>query len=41
MKRIFNVDLSTGIIGEERIEERLLRDFIGGYGEIPISFSLS
>ena len=32
MERIGFVDLSTGIIKEERLDERLARDFIGGYG---------
>ena len=30
--KILNVDLSTGRIWEERLEEKLQRDFIGGYG---------
>lgn len=32
MGRILNVDLSTGDIKEERLDEKLCRDFVGGYG---------
>ena len=32
MGRILNVDLSSGIVSEETLQEKVLRDFIGGAG---------
>lgn len=32
MGRVLNVDLSSGGIREEELDERVLRDFVGGYG---------
>src|SRR5512139_1084946 len=32
MGSILNVDLSTGTIEEEELDEKLCRDYIGGYG---------
>ena len=32
MGRILNIDLSGGTISEESLQEKLLRDFVGGAG---------
>ncbi len=32
MGKILNVDLTTGKISEEKLDEKMCRDFIGGYG---------
>ena len=35
MGKILNVDLTTGSIETEALDENICRDYIGGYGMVP------